>query len=123
MLLAGLISSVGGARTAHQLREVVHAERWRPGYNPSVCVPAHRDWYQHDLVHVIELLFDGKIAPAIHHHSRLGATRADCPARLGFLARREGSSLQRHMSSISWPHIASFLTGGLPMHIWALSSD
>ncbi len=36
------------------------------GYNSDKTIPAHPDWYTHDLNYLIQLLADGKIAPRIH---------------------------------------------------------
>jgi len=36
------------------------------GYGSDILIPARPDWYRHDLAHLIGLLADGAIAPAIH---------------------------------------------------------
>lgn len=46
------------------------------GYNSDVIIPAHPDWYRHDLTHLLGLLADGAITPAIHRIFPLAAAAA-----------------------------------------------
>lgn len=52
------------------------------GYGSDTLIPAHPDWYRHDLAHLIGLLADGAIAPAVHRTFPL-ADAAEAQRELG----------------------------------------